>query len=136
MQNYVEWLEATGITQKIMVQILRPYFPSFTKSICSVAMKPKKYGLSLCPEAETVLTETFGPAPGLAYPPDSGDMPVPKKSRENRTRGNRITVWMRDDLYMRLISLKTEKDFPTMQALAEAALMEFIENHPVQKGKR
>jgi len=127
MQNYEEYRDHVGITQSIMVSLLRPYFPSFTKSIAAICNKPHKYGVSLCPEAEAVLIETFGPGPGLAHPDADCDLPMPKRRRENRTRGNRITVWMNDELYLRLISLKTTNEFPSIQALAEAALRDFIE---------
>lgn len=127
MQNYNEYLDNAGITQKVMQQILQPYFPGFTKSICSIVTRPQKYGVSLCPEAEAVLVETFGPGPGLARPDADCDMPVPRRRRENRKRGNRITVWMDDETYLRMISLKTAKEFPTIQAFAEAAIRSFID---------
>ena len=127
MQHYNEYRDAVGISQSTMVQVLRPHFPSFTKSICSIVERPEKYGCCLTPEAEVVLTETFGKGPGLAFPPgaNTSTPPVPKHCK--RERPNRITVWLHDDLYLRLMSLKTEKEYPTIQALAEAALRDFIE---------
>ena len=125
MQNYTEYLDNAGVSQKVMIQILRQYFPSFTKSICSIVMRPKKYGVSLCPEAEAVLVDVFGMGPGLARPDLEVETPVPKR-KENRTKGNRVTVWMSDDLYLRLVSLKTDKEYPTMTALVENAIREFI----------
>jgi len=127
MQNYEEYRDYAGISQTTMVSILRPYFPSFTKSIAAICNKPRKYGVSLCPEAETVLIETFGRGPGLAFPAEANTCPAPVPKQCKRERPNRITVWLHDDLYLRLMSLKTEKDFPTIQALAEAALRDFIE---------
>lgn len=130
MQNYEEYRDAVGITQTVMVQVLRPYFPGFTKSIAAISNNPRKYGVCLCPEAEVVLTETFGPGPGLAFPPEQNDvsMPVPRR-REHRRKGNRITVWFSDDMYFRLLSLKTAKEYPTIQAMAEAAVAEFIDRY-------
>ena len=129
MQNYAEFRDYAGISQATMVNILRPYFPSFTKSICSIVERPWKYGCSLAPEAEAVLIETFGPGPGLARPDNDAPLPAPKRSRANRRKGNRITIWMSDDLYMRLISMKTAAEYPTMQALAEAAIAEFVDRN-------
>jgi len=125
MQNYNEFLDNAGVSQKVMIQILRQYFPSFTKSICSIVMRPKKYGVSLCPEAEAVLVDVFGPGPGLARPDIDVELPQPRR-KENRKKGNRVTVWMNDDLYLRLVSLKTSEEFPTMTALVERAIREFI----------
>ena len=131
MQNYEDYRDAVGITQSLMVQVLRPYFPSFTKSIAAIVNSPRKYGVCLCPEAEVVLTETFGTGPGLAFKPEdnTSDMPLPRRRRENRRKGNRITVWFSDDLYLRLLSLKTAKEYPTIQSMAEEALEEFIDRH-------
>lgn len=125
MQNYVEYLQSVGATQKVLVSVLRQYFPSFTKSICSIVMRPQKYGLSLSPEAEAVCVDVFGPGPGLARPDMEVEAPQPRR-KENRKKGNRVTVWMNDDLFLRLVSLKTGKNFPTMTALVESAIREFI----------
>ena len=125
MQNYPEYMESAGITQKHIVQILRQYFPLFSKQICSYAVRPQKYGISFCEEAEVLLTKVYGPGPGLAHINYKGE---PKKREpSHRKKDQRITVWMTNDMYFRLLSLKTNGTYPTFQSLAEAALEQFIE---------
>ena len=124
MQNYLEYREQNGISQKNMVIVLKQYFPSFTKSICSLLEKPSKYGVCLCEEAEVLLTKVFGPGPGLAHINYKGE---PKKREpSHRKKDQRITVWMTNDMYFRLLSMKTNGTYPTFQSLAEAALEQFI----------
>ena len=105
----------------MMVKALRPHFKSVTKSILAIVNNPKKYGCCLTPEAEQILVETFGSGPGLAH------RKYKRKRQAKRAKGHTVTVRMDDDLYLRLMSLKTDGEYPTTQALAEALLRDSLE---------
>ena len=120
MQDYEQYREHADISSLMMVNALKPCFRSMTKSIMAIVNSPKKYGVCLTPEAEQILVDTFGSGPGLAHRRF-------KKKRYARAKGHAVTVRMDDDLYLRLMSLKTDGEYPTTQALAEALLRGSLE---------
>jgi len=122
MQDYVAYRDHTEISSIDMVKALRPRFRGFTKNIMSYLNQPEKYGICLTPEAEEIIVNTFGSGPGLAH------RKFQKKRPERRTKQNRMTVRIDDDLYFRLLSLETVGEtYPTMQAVVEAALRDFVD---------
>ena len=121
MQDYEQYRSATGISSLMMVSALKPRFRSITKQILAIVNHPETYGVCLVPEAERLLEKTFGPGPGLAY------QSAKRRGTRARRKGHALTVRMGEDLYLRLMSMKTAGEFPTTQALAEALLRESIE---------
>lgn len=121
MQDYEQYREHTDISSLMMVKALKPTFKSVTKSILAIVNNPKKYGCCLTPEAEQILVDTFGSGPGLAHRKHR------KRRPAKRSKGHAVTVRMDDDLYLRLMSLKTDGEYPTTQALAEALLRDSLE---------
>ena len=122
MQDYANYRDHTEISSIDMVKALRPHFPGFNKCIMAYLNRPEKYGICLTPEAEAIIVDNFGSGPGLA------SRKFQKKRPERRTKQNRMTVRIDDDLYFRLISLETVGEtYPTMQSVVEAALRDFVE---------
>lgn len=120
MQDYEQYREHTDISSLTMVKTLKPHFRSMSKSIMAIVNNPKKYGCCLTAEAEQILVDSFGSGPGLAHRRF-------KRKRYTRSKGHAVTVRMDDDLYLRLMSLKTDGEYPTTQALAEALLRDSLE---------
>lgn len=121
MQDYEQYREHADVTSTDMVKALQPHFRGFTKNIMAYLNRPGKYGICLVPEAERIIVETFGSGPGLA------SRKYKKHRPAKRSKGHAVTVRMDDDLYLRLMSLKTDGEYPTTQALAEALLRDSLE---------
>ena len=111
----------TGISSLMMVSALKPKFRSVTKQIIAIVNSPEKYGCCLIPEAEELLEKTFGPGPGLVH------RKAKKRTPTKRSKGHAITIRIDDDMYLRLMSMKTTGDYQTTQALTEALLRESLE---------
>lgn len=129
MADYGAYREAVGISSTDMVLALKPHFPSITKQIISIVNSPQLYGCCLIPEAEDKLAIAFGEGPGLSHPVRRFFKRLKHGQRraEKRRKGYRCTLWLSDDTYFRLLSMKTKTEYKTFQALLEAALVEFIE---------
>lgn len=135
MADYGAYREAVGITSMDMVVALKPHFPSITKQIISIVNSPQLYGCCLIPEAEDRLAIAFGEGPGLSHPVRRFFKRLKHGQRraERRKKGYRCTIWLQDDLYFRLLSMKTKDEYGTFQALLEAALTQFIEREKQKK---
>ena len=125
--NYELYRSDVGITNPDMTHAVAEEFPKFSKIQSVFINAPDKFGVCLVPEAEKLCVERFGYGRGLAFFPASE--PEKKKKTENRTKGNPVTVRMDDELYLAAVSMKTNRSFPSMQALIEQALREFIERN-------
>jgi len=132
--NYELYRESVGITNSEMTTALRRVYPHYSKVVGTMINAPEKYGVCLLPKAEEYLTHTFGIGNGLAWVQMVKDTIRSKlKPDEHRKKGNRITVWLADDTYFRLLSLKTKDEYPTFQAFAEAAIVEKIEREKMKR---
>lgn len=135
MADYKSYKEEKGITSMDMVVALKPYYPSMTKQIVSIVMHPELYGCQLVERAEDILVKVFGEGAGLSHPFRRKLRALFAKKDERRKKGNRITIWLPDDTYFRVLSLKTAKVYPTFQAFAEAAIVELIEKEKMRKAE-
>lgn len=127
--DYSLYREDVKITNPDMTHAIAEEFPKFSKIQSVFINAPEKFGVCLVPEAEKLCVDRFGPGRGLAFFPAPGDAPEKRKKTENRTKGNPVTVRMDDELYLAAVSLKTDKSYPSMQALIEQAVREFIERN-------
>lgn len=135
MTDYEAYRQEVGISSMDMVVALKPYFPSVTKQIISIVNSPHLYGCCLVQEAEDKLVEKFGEGPGLSHPLRRKLRHLFGKRDDHRKKGNRITIWLPDDVYFRILSLKTSKVYPTFQAFAEAAIVDLIEKERMRKAE-
>ena len=103
--NIEKYKAANELTTNDIVEMIRPEFPRFDKKQVSMVTKGT-YGVVLAPKAVKILNE--------AHP-----------TQENRTRGNRVTVWMNDFLYGLLLS-KCESESRTMQDVCETAIYTYL----------
>lgn len=125
MTNYNQYRAAVGITRRQMIEAVAEEFPRYSKiqdSMCSNI----NYGICLLPEAEAILAEKFGEAPGLNI---SG---LPKKTRErkpdNRKKKNRLIVRLDDETARRVRALMADMHFTHAQDFLEQALLSMLEN--------
>ena len=88
-----------------IVELIQPEFPRFRKEQVTMVTK-QTYGVTLAPEAVKILYE--------AHP-----------QKENRTKANRITLWMTEVEYAALLSYCEERNM-TRQDVAEKALRWFL----------
>jgi hypothetical protein len=103
--NLEKYKAQNELTTNDIVDMLKPEFPKFDKRQVSMVTKGT-YGVVLAPQAVKILNE--------AHP-----------TKDNRTRGNRITVWMNDYLYALFLSGCEERDI-TMQEMAEMAIYTYL----------
>lgn len=134
MADYKAFKDAKGIASMDMVVALKPYYPSMTKQIVSIVMHPELYGCKLVERAEDILVKVFGEGPGLSSPLKRRLHAFFGKKDLNRKKGNRITVWLPDDTYFRLLSLRTKKEY-TFQSFAEEAIAEKIDRERMRKAE-
>ena len=103
--NLEKYKAQNELSNSDIVEMLQPEFPRFTKSQCTQVTKGT-YGVVLAPAAVKILNE--------AHP-----------SKDNRTRGNRVTVWMNDMLYALLLE-KCESEGRTMQDVCEMGIYTYL----------
>ena len=103
--NLEKYKAQNELSNNDIVEMLKPEFPRFSKSQVSQVSKGT-YGVVLAPQAVKILNE--------AHP-----------TKNTRTRGNRITVWMNDFLYS-LFRTGCEQRGITMQELAEMAIYTYL----------
>jgi len=132
--DYELYRDSVGITNAMMTKALNEIFPYYTKIIGSMVNQPEKYGVCLTPKAEGVLARRFGIGKGLAWVQYVKEN-IRARRDDHRKKGNRITIWLPDDTYFRILSLKTAKVYPTFQAFAEAAIVELIEKERMRKAE-
>ena len=132
--DYELYRATVGITNSQMTKTLNAEFPHYTRITASMVNQPDKYGVCLTPKAEDILARRYGLGKGLAWVTYVIDN-IRSKRDDHRKKGNRITVWLSDDTYFRLLSLKTAKIYPTLQSFAEAAIVELIEKERLRKAE-
>ena len=93
------------LTNNDIVEMLQPEFPRFRKEQVTMVSKGT-YGVVLAPKAVQILNE--------AHP-----------QKDNRTRGNRVTVWMNDFLYGLLLE-KCESESRTVQDVCEMGIYTYL----------
>ena len=132
--DYELYRATVGITNSQMTKTLNKEFPHYTRITASMVNQPEKYGVCLTPKAEDILARRYGLGKGLAWVTYVIDN-IRSKRDDHRKKGNRITVWLPDDTYFRILSLKTANIYPTLQALAEAAIVDLIEKERMRKAE-
>lgn len=118
MTNYGAYKEQVGITNADLINAVAEQFPSYSKATNSMVCNPAKYGVCLLPEAEAHLVEKFGGGFGLNI--------APKKKRDIRKKGNRLTVRIDDDLSCKVHALMAELHYSTVQDFLEDALKSMV----------
>lgn len=103
--NLEKYKVKNNLSNNDIVELIKPDFPRFAKQQVTMVSKGT-YGVVLAPQAVKILNE--------AHP-----------TKDNRTRGNRITVWMNDYLYSLLLT-KCESESRTMQDVAEMAIYSYL----------
>lgn len=132
--DYELYRATVGITNSQMTKTLNKEFPHYTRITASMVNQPEKYGVCLTPKAEDILARRYGLGKGLAWVTYVIDN-IRSKRDDHRKKGNRITVWLPDDTYFRILSLKTANIYPTLQAFAEAAIVDLIEKERMRKAE-
>ena len=132
--DYELYRATVGITNSQMTKTLNKEFPHYTRITASMVNQPEKYGVCLTPKAEDILARRYGLGKGLAWVTYVIDNTRSKRD-DHRKKGNRITVWLPDDTYFRILSLKTANIYPTLQAFAEAAIVDLIEKERMRKAE-
>ena len=132
--DYELYRATVGITNSQMTKTLNKEFPHYTRITASMVNQPEKYGVCLTPKAEDILARRYGLGKGLAWVTYVIDN-IRQKRDDHRKKGNRITVWLPDDTYFRILSLKTANVYPTLQAFAEAAIVDLIEKERMRKAE-
>ena len=132
--DYELYRATVGITNSQMTKTLNKEFPHYTRITASMVNQPEKYGVCLTPRAEDILARRYGLGKGLAWVTYVIDN-IRSKRDDHRKKGNRITVWLPDDTYFRILSLKTANVYPTLQAFAEAAIVDPIEKERMRKAE-
>ena len=132
--DYELYRATVGITNSQMTKTLNKEFPHYTRITASMVNQPEKYGVCLTPKAEDILARRYGLGKGLAWVTYVIDN-IRQKRDDHRKKGNRITVWLPDDTYFRILSLKTANIYPTLQAFAEAAIVDLIEKERLRKAE-
>ena len=132
--DYELYRNSVGITNAQMTKTLSEVYRGYSKIIASFVNQQDKYGVCLLPAAEDLLARTYGIGKGLAWVTYVKEN-IRARRDDHRKKGNRITIWLSDDTYFRLLSLKTAKVYPTFQAFAEAAIVELIEKERMRKAE-
>lgn len=132
--DYELYRNSVGITNAQMTKTLNECYRGYSKIIASFVNQPDKYGVCLLPAAEDILARRYGLGKGLAWVTYVIEN-IRSKRDDHRKKGNRITVWLPDDTYFRILSLKTANVYPTLQAFAEAAIVDLIEKERMRKAE-
>ena len=132
--DYELYRSTVGITNSQMTKTLNKEFPHYTRITASMVNQPEKYGVCLTPKAEDILARRYGLGKGLAWVTYVIDN-IRSKRDDHRKKANRITIWLNDDTYFRILSLKTANVYPTFQAFAEAAIVDLIEKERMRKAE-
>ena len=112
MPDYAKYRAALGITNNDIIGALKLEFPSFSKIQCSMINNPKRYGVQLTKEAETVLASQLGFADGLS-------IKRRKKPQVKRVKTNRLTVRLDDASYDRVKSKMQQRGSESVQSFLE-----------------
>ena len=132
--DYELYRATAGITNSQRTKTLNKEFPHYTRITASMVNQPEKYGVCLTPKAEDILARRYGLGKGLAWVTYVIDN-IRAKRDDHRKKANRITIWLNDDVYFRILSLKTANVYPTFQAFAEAAIVDLIEKERMRKAE-
>ena len=124
MIDYLRYADIAGIQQKDMVTAIATEYPGFTKAQMSFACNPAQYALCLIPEAEKLLEDRFGKAPGLSI-----SVKIGNRKHDNKRKPNRLYVRIDDSLRSRVQSVYESMCFASMQDMLEAAIADFVSRH-------
>lgn len=121
MPDYRKYCSVAGITNAEMVEALKAKYPKYSKSTQSMVCNPEDYAVQLTDEAEELLVDKFGYAPGLSQ--------RAPKNHENKAKPYRLYVRINDELKGRLDGVKSRMGFATDQDLIESALWQFCDRY-------
>lgn len=130
MPDYDQYARTAGVTRTAIIKELHRQYPRYGKATHAMVCAPEKYAVQLIPEAEALLRETFGDAPGLSEASVGVEPPKPRR-KENRTKGNKLTVRLDDSLFSQLRDFYGRTCFASMQDMVEAAIVEFLNKRNV-----
>ncbi len=123
MPDYRSYCSTAGITNRDMIAALQEKFPKYGKPTQTMVCDPAGYAVQLTREAEALLVEHFGTAPGLAFPAGK------RRSHNSTVRPRRIYARVSEALFDRMERLQRRMSFATMQDMVEAALFAFCEKY-------
>lgn len=134
MTDYSAYRNAAGITTKQMVKAVAEEFPRFSKIQCSM-VNNTEYGVCLLPEAERLLIDRFGYAPGLSIGEEEGkkEKAVVRRA-DNRKKRNRFIVRLDDSTAYRVREMMTEMGYTRTQDFLEDALDSMLQNWEASHG--
>lgn len=134
MTDYSAYRNTAGITTKQMVKTVAEEFPRFSKIQCSMVSNTD-YGVCLLPEAERLLIEKYGYAPGLSI--EEGKTEKEKtvvRRADNRKKRNRFIVRLDDSTAYRVREMMTEMGYTRTQDFLEDALGSMLQNWEASHG--
>lgn len=122
MTNYSLYRDSAGISNNDMIKAVHAQFPGFSKIQNSMCSNPEKYGVCLLPEAEKLLIDAFGNAPGL----QTADTAPAAPSRPKRTKPNRLVCYLTDEIYKSIREMMDEQGFTTVQEFLNVILTKLV----------
>jgi hypothetical protein len=127
MTNYKAYRSAVGISSGQMIETIRAEYPKFSKIQNSMVSNPA-YGICLLPEAESLLVEKYGTAPGLTVSDGHTVSKATPRKADKRRKKNRMTVRLDDETALRVRELMTAMHYIRAQDFLEQALLSMLEN--------
>ena len=121
MSNYAEYREAVGIKNADMIRALRASFRKYGGATNAMVNNPDNYGVCLTPKAEKVLAANFGYAKGLQYVKEK-----PVRKACIRKKPNRMTVYLTDDMFMRIREVMAAEGYSTVQDFLLKILTDYL----------
>lgn len=113
MSNYAEFREEVGINNGDMIRVLRGKYRRYGKATNAMVNNPENYGVCLCPDAEKLLAATFGSVKGLNV--TESEASSFRKKTFQRTKPNRLSVYLNDEMYGQIKELMSAMGFATVQ---------------------
>ena len=124
MIDYNAYCAKVGVKPRKVVDVVSADFPKFSKIQFSMCANPA-YGVCMRPEAEALLVEAFGEAPGLGLP--AGSQASGKKP-EHRAKANAFRVRLDDATAAKVRELMAELHFANVQSFLEWVLLSMLDD--------
>ena len=110
MPDYNLFASEAGVTNRQLIQALKIAYPHYSKATNSMVGNPGRCAVRLTDEAESILRTAYGEHPGLASKPRRK-----KAARPNRTKPQRLVVYLTDEEAAAVRSLMTRHSIPSQQ---------------------
>lgn len=124
MPDYAQFCREAEITRRQMINAIKTKFPMYEKPTQTMVCNSGDYAVQLLPEAENILVSSFGWHPGLSI-----QRPKGKRSHANKNKPRRLTVRLSEETFNQTQMLMERLHFATIQDMAEAAIVEFMNRH-------